>query len=480
MANRKDRQTSWIKHIDFTLIDIACLVCSFVLAYWLKFGDLSVVDSSKWRALLLMLLVLDLVITLAIEPYSGILRRGYWADIGASLKLALVTFLSACVVFYLLKIGDDYSREMSATTFAVYLIASLLLKAGWKKLLLSRLENRPPDSVKRVILVTPTAKAEEAEKLVMSDDMHAHDVVAFGLVDSDKEVFDGRPASTPDGLLDLATRCRADEIIVVASPESVNASIYEALIEDGIRVSFAVSESLGISSETQRIGRVGVMKTLDLERYSFGAGQMLYLPIKRMFDIAFGIVGCMGVLILVAFVKLACLISGDTHPVFYKQVRIGLRGKPFYLWKLRSMVWNADEVLDTLLEDPELRRQWERDQKLEDDPRITKVGGFLRRTSLDELPQFFNVLKGDMSVVGPRPLVPGELEAHGGRQLYNKVRPGITGWWGCNGRSSIGYRERLELEYHYVKNCSLYLDLLCVLRTFAAVLKRDGSTLNHR
>ena len=173
--------------------------------------------------------------------------------------------------------------------------------------------------------------------------------------------------------------------------------------------------------------------------------------------------------------KLSYVLRGDRHPVFYRQTRVGLRGQTFELWKLRSMVWNADEVLQDLLQDPSMREEWERDQKLANDPRITPIGRVLRRASLDELPQFINVLKGEMSVVGPRPLIPGELEAHGGRQLYNKVKPGITGWWGCNGRSSIDYYERLELEYYYVTHCSLYLDALCLFRTVVAVFKREGA-----
>ena len=139
------------------------------------------------------------------------------------------------------------------------------------------------------------------------------------------------------------------------------------------------------------------------------------------------------------------------------------------------MVWDADEQLKKLLQDPERREEWEQNQKLSHDPRITPVGHILRRASLDELPQFFNVLKGDMSAVGPRPLIPGELEAHGGRPLYNKMKPGVTGWWGCNGRSDIEYQERLELEYYYITHCSPYLDTLCALRTVFAVFKRKGA-----
>ena len=139
------------------------------------------------------------------------------------------------------------------------------------------------------------------------------------------------------------------------------------------------------------------------------------------------------------------------------------------------MVSNADEILQEMLKDEKYRAEWENNQKFNEDPRITRVGRILRKTSIDEVPQFINVLFGDMSLVGPRPLVAGELEQHGGLKLYQKVKPGITGWWGCNGRSNIDYRERLELEYYYVKNCSLYLDAICIARTALAVLKKDGA-----
>lgn len=139
------------------------------------------------------------------------------------------------------------------------------------------------------------------------------------------------------------------------------------------------------------------------------------------------------------------------------------------------MVPNAGEILQQLLKDEKYRKQWEENQKFDDDPRITKVGAVLRKISIDELPQLINVLMGDMSLVGPRPLVEGELQYHNGLKLYEKVKPGITGWWGCNGRSNIDYSARLELEYYYVKNCSLYLDVLCIIRTIFAVLKEEGA-----
>jgi len=141
------------------------------------------------------------------------------------------------------------------------------------------------------------------------------------------------------------------------------------------------------------------------------------------------------------------------------------------------MVPDADkELVKLLAENPELKAEWDENQKLQNDPRVTKLGKFLRKTSLDEVPQFINVLKGDMSLIGPRPLIEGELDKFGGNhKIYEQVRPGITGWWACNGRSDTSYKERLELEYYYVDNISLSLDLKVIFKTIKAVITGGGA-----
>ena len=139
------------------------------------------------------------------------------------------------------------------------------------------------------------------------------------------------------------------------------------------------------------------------------------------------------------------------------------------------MVRHADRMLNELLKDEQIRKEWEANQKIENDPRITPVGRFLRIYSIDELPQLLNVLVGDMSLVGPRPLMVGELEAHGGNPIYWRVKPGITGWWACHGRSNVDYPTRLKMEYFYVRNCSLKLDLICIWKTFFGVLTHEGA-----
>ena len=205
--------------------------------------------------------------------------------------------------------------------------------------------------------------------------------------------------------------------------------------------------------------------------------ELVYLFVKRCFDIVCGLIGVVCLVPLIVIVKIVNICNKDFDSIFYFQKRIGKDGKEFKLYKFRSMVVNADEILEqTLKNDKKRAEEWKKYQKFENDPRITKIGNILRKTSLDEAPQFINILKGDMSMIGPRPLVPGELDSHNGNhEIYESVRPGITGWWACNGRSATTYEERLDLEYYYVKNRSLWLDIKCVFKTISAVICKKGA-----
>ena len=202
----------------------------------------------------------------------------------------------------------------------------------------------------------------------------------------------------------------------------------------------------------------------------------LYFGVKRLFDILIALIGRLFLLPVILIVKISYLLHKDFDSIFFRQKRIGKNGKEFNLYKFRSMVPNADEVLKELLKDPKYKEEWDLNQKFEHDPRITSMGNILRKTSLDELPQFTNILIGDMSLIGPRPLVPGELDSHNGNhELYESVRPGISGWWAANGRSATTYERRLELEYYYVQHCCLILDIRCVFRTIKVVIFKTGA-----
>ena len=265
------------------------------------------------------------------------------------------------------------------------------------------------------------------------------------------------------------------QVLVAVTPGLVEDGVLETLNANAVGINIAVESAIGFQPEDQYILNVGIYKTLSVGAFSFTPGQMLYLALKRLMDAFFGLVGLVLMVPLSLLIKLAYLLCGDRASIFYRQGRVGQDGRAIRIWKFRSMVPNAEDELQRLLKEERYRREWEANQKFSEDPRITRVGRFLRKTSIDEFPQMINVFRGEMSLVGPRPLMEGELEAHGGLKLYQRVKPGITGWWACNGRSNIDYRERLELEYYYVKNCSLYLDVLCVLRTIVAVIRMDGA-----
>ena len=203
---------------------------------------------------------------------------------------------------------------------------------------------------------------------------------------------------------------------------------------------------------------------------------IIYLFIKRIFDIICSLIGCIFIIPIAIIIKISYILTGDFKSIFYSHERIGKNGKIFKLYKFRSMVPNADEILKEMLKDPKHLKEWNENHKFNKDPRITKIGNFLRKSSLDEMPQFLNVLKGDMSLIGPRPLVKGELDIHNGsHEIYESVKPGITGWWACNGRSVTSYDKRLELEYYYCKNCGIILDIKCIIKTIAAVILKTGA-----
>jgi len=198
--------------------------------------------------------------------------------------------------------------------------------------------------------------------------------------------------------------------------------------------------------------------------------------LKKIFDIT---IAWFLILISSPFLVVLYLlvyISTQGHPIF-KQRRVGQDGRRFNIYKFRTMYLDASQRLEELIEsDPQIKKEWEEEFKLKNDPRVTKIGNFLRRTSLDELPQILNVLQGKMSLVGPRPIIEAEIEKYGEYFEYFKaVKPGITGLWQVSGRSDLNYKERVQLDVWYVRNWSAGLDVIILIKTFVTVLSRRGS-----
>ena len=200
---------------------------------------------------------------------------------------------------------------------------------------------------------------------------------------------------------------------------------------------------------------------------------MLYKIIKRIFDIFVSLV--LSIIMLPFFILIAVAIKIDSSgPVFFVHNRVGKNGKRLPLLKFRTMVDGAENMIKDFT--PEQRKEWEENYKLENDPRITKIGRFLRKTSIDELPQIYNILVGQLSFVGPRPVTKEEIEKYGvNKDKVLSVIPGLTGWWACNGRSDIDYDERMKLELYYVEHASIKLDIKIMFMTVVVVVTHKGA-----
>lgn len=232
-----------------------------------------------------------------------------------------------------------------------------------------------------------------------------------------------------------------------------------------------------ISRYIRRNGSVGSLTKKRLHTLN-GSALSLSRIAKRIFDLSFSLT----VLTLgfpVYLLLAACVYIASPGPVFFSHQRVGRNRRSFGCMKFRTMVPNADRRLQEVLDSsPELRKEFEETFKLRNDPRVTWIGKFLRKTSLDELPQFINVLKGEMSVVGPRPLVQGELERYGQNIDYVlSVKPGVTGLWQVSGRNDVSYEARVKLDVSYVTRRNLWMDLSLILKTVGVVVapKNNGA-----
>ncbi|KRE46647.1 multidrug MFS transporter [Paenibacillus sp. Soil522] len=207
-----------------------------------------------------------------------------------------------------------------------------------------------------------------------------------------------------------------------------------------------------------------------------GDDKLGYLYIKRGMDILISLIGLLMLSPVILLISMLIKFDDPKTTIFFKQLRVGKNGNSFFIYKFRTMHQNAENIL---MENNNLYKKYlKNNYKLEqnEDPRITKIGLWLRKTSMDEIPQLINVLKGEMSLVGPRPVVPEELEEYKSKKNeFLSVKPGMTGYWQICGRSNVGYPERVDLELYYVKRKSLMFDLLIIFKTIPSVLKKDGA-----
>jgi len=461
-----------------TIADALAMICALWLAGMLTLdtSDLNSwgVDSSRLLSFFLLSLI-----TLALFKLKGhhVKRRPYSNEIREVLKIVVTMGLIDAALLFLGK--RESSREALLVTWLLVPCFVLLLRGLVKYLLL-----KAGGWLRPMVIIGWGENALQTARAFDEEALMGYRLIAF-LIPEGRERFEHnylnrRKQAVPCISLgsdpEQTLKMLGDPHAVVAL-EQGGIDAYQGMIQ---QVSRRVANM-------QVVPAVRGLPLYGMEVNHFFTHEVLLLTmrnnlarpglqlIKRCFDLTTSI----AVLIVGSPVLLwiAAKVLASGRPIFFGHRRVGQNGKHFLCYKFRTMAVNADVLLKELLErDPQARAEWERDFKLKNDPRITSIGHFLRKTSLDELPQLWNVLKGEMSLVGPRPVVDAELERYGNQvDFYLEAKPGVTGLWQVSGRNDVSYDTRVYLDAWYVKNWSLFNDIVILLKTVKVIFKKDGA-----
>ena len=481
----KKELRGWLKHIDFIVLDVVVLQICYILSYWIWMGFENPYDSYLYRYQAILLILCQLLVVLFTNSYKNILRRNWMEELMATFRFE-VSFMLLDILF-LFMVHQIYliSRKFTGIMVVMYLFASFFMRLLNKKRIFHSAKVKVGN--KSLMVITSSVLADEVVKNLIENSFHDYRVTGVYLMDREcKDMkVQGIPAMGRESDIINEIRINWVDEVLVYQPDNMPypMNMIDAIMDMGITVHYCLEALNAHSDGMQEVSKVGTYRVLTNSLKIVSAKQVLY---KRIMDILGGIVGCILTGIIFIFIAPAIYIQSP-GPIFFKQKRIGQNGKQFYMYKFRSMYMDAEERKKALMEQNKISDGMM--FKMDDDPRIIGsekkdkngrpmgIGNFIRRTSLDEFPQFFNVLKGDMSLVGTRPPTLDEWEKY---DLHHRVRmsikPGITGLWQISGRSDItDFEEVVRLDREYIQNWSIWLDLKILFKTVGVVLRHEGA-----
>ena len=473
----------WSKHLDFILFDLLCLQIAFVLAFWYRFGKgQNPYAQEIYANIIIMMSVFDVLVAVLFSSYSGILKRKWYQQLIAGVRQSFLVLAAAAVYLFATKSGDTYSRILIALTAVLHFVLTYLVDLIYKAIRWGK-----TDISRSMFVISSFAEAEKAIRSIRRDKRGNIYVKGLAILDRDVtgELIQGIPVvANRETIDDFILHDWVDEVYVrLPQDDEINEVVYSSLREMGVTIHIDATAYQSLSGCDFLLERIGDSLVITTSMKMTPAWQ---LAIKRVTDILGGIVGT-ALMLLIAVCILPFILSKSPGPLFFAQERIGRNGKRFKMYKFRSMYMDAEERKAALVR---ASGQGERLMfKLDDDPRIIGsekkdkngkpkgIGNFIRNTSLDEFPQFWNVLKGDMSLVGTRPPTVDEWERY---HLHHRARmstkPGITGMWQVSGRSEIeDFEEVVKLDREYIENWNIGLDLRILFKTVWVVLAGRGA-----
>lgn len=464
--DQKNTRLRTIEIYGVLATDLIIVTVCYFLAHFIKFGSfIFEYMPEMYTTFLLVILMMTLIYTILINPSMDFSRRGYLVEFAFVTKYSVSILVVMASLLFMLKYAEDYSRLMFG-----YFIVLLEILTYTSHILLKKAIRRHFKDEKnqtRLVVITDRLHRENVdEKLKTSLDI-MRGVTGYIIWDGNADEELGNKFSYKERVKLMPI----DEVFIYLSSATKEelADVISYFEMMGVTCNYGID----VSDEPGVAGVIDTLAGYTVISYSVGNTDYNKRMLKRGLDILGGVIGSIITLILTPFIALAIVID-DPGPVFFKQKRVGRNGRLFNIYKFRSMCRDAEAKKAQLKVENEANGLM---FKMENDPRITKVGRFLRKTSLDEFPQFFNILKGDMSLVGTRPPTVDEYEQydpHYKRRL--SMKPGLTGLWQVSGRSDItDFDEVVRLDLRYIDNWSMSMDIKIQLKTFAAVASSKGA-----
>ena len=518
----KRTNQGWLKHIDFILWDVVALQLAFVLAYIIRFGWLLAYFSEPYRRLAIMYTVVDILIAIMANTMRNVMKRGLYREFAQSFKHVVLVLTIIALYMFSLQSGNAYSRTVIYFTALFHLVFGYMIRQLWKRVVLWRGSKKPKVAM---ILVADEHYISEIVAKTRPTDYFEYRGLVLSNRDAEGETIAGIPViANLSNAADYICRGWVDEVFVYPShltdisvQQTVELAGVEGFIYDTLNISAITNykivrkdinctetgtasvatlieqcrqmaipvhirlplSNIGSKSFLEKVGSYNVLTTTSY--YT----SPLQLTLKRMLDIAGGIVGSILALLIIAVVG-PKIKKESPGPILFKQTRIGLNGRKFTCYKIRSMYMDAEERKAELMKQNRVsdgmmfKMDWDPriiGNKIVNGKQVTGIGEYIRSRSLDEFPQFFNVLLNDMSLVGTRPPTEDEWEKY---KYHHRARlatkPGITGLWQVSGRSEItDFEEVVRLDTEYIDNWSIGLDLRILLKTIRVVLNKDGA-----
>lgn len=471
--NQYNQRNRIVELYCLLLADLLSIMISYALAVLIRFGSLQSLWKGELHLLVcLCLLFFSTIFSLLLDWNRGFIKRGYFIEFTTVLKYNGIMVASIGFLFFLIKQAEFLSRLTIGYFFLINLTLSYAAHLVVKKLLIEYLKSEY--SKVQIMMIVEEENAEDSILHLQKTLPINYEISAIALLNANRvgeQITNIPVVADSRNLMEVARQLPLDEVFIRLEKEP-NVKIRE-IIQDCEEMGVICHYSMDImdwNAKERHIGKFGEYTVVTYSIYNIDYRRR---TIKRGMDIAGSIVGLCITAIVTPFVALAIKLESK-GPVFFSQTRIGKNGRRFSIYKFRSMYLDAEELKKELEEKNEIKGLM---FKMEDDPRVTKVGKFLRKTSIDELPQFYNILKGDMSLVGTRPPTTdefGKYSIHYRRRL--SMTPGLTGLWQVSGRSNIeDFDEVVKYDLEYIDKWSLSLDIKILIQTIFVVFAGRGS-----